>query len=217
MNWFNILLSCVCGGEAGGSLSFRHIWVVACSAPQLIWLYSISERLGWPTQPSRFNTSSPRNQSWLSIVEHSVVVLSVRNWPGCLLFTMLMFPLSVTAHSPLPFLILRAPEQHLATPQSFLLANFIESTPKLLPCSSILGFTGTIQWCPTPPELALLLSSVGSSYQKCNGLLSGVPVSGAWTPFCPEPCSGCFLTHHYQSQVPRFKLLKGTTEQQVPA
>lgn len=119
MNWFNLLLSCVWG--VGGSLSLGHIWVVVCSAPQLIWLYSISERLGWPTQPRRFNTSSPRNQSWLSFVEHSVIVLSARNWPGRLLFTMLVFPLSITAHSPLLFLTLRGSEQHLVTPQSFLL------------------------------------------------------------------------------------------------
>lgn len=39
------------------------------------------------------------------------------------------FPLSVTAQSSLPFLILHGPDQHLATPQSYLLTNFIESTP----------------------------------------------------------------------------------------
>lgn len=118
---------CVC--REGGSLSLGHIWVIVCSTPQLIWLYSISERLGWPTQPSRFNTSSPRNQSWLSSVKHSVIALSVRNWPGRLLFTTLRFPLSVTAQSPLPFLVLHGPDQHPATPQSCLLTNFIESTP----------------------------------------------------------------------------------------
>lgn len=113
------------------------------------------------------------------------------------------------SHCSVSIAIPRSPWSRSASCHSTILPTdkFHRKHPKLLPCSSILGSTAPSSNAPPLQSLhfywALLVPSYQTELLKLPklqwALLSGVPVSGVWTPFCLEQCSGCFLTHHYQS------------------